>query len=339
MTYGSNKGEKDRLIVKYFRVMNYLRSQDLVEFTRRHDELYKEAQTTGDHEEVTQHYYSLITPIAEKYFGTSLHFCPPEHPKQPRAEAKLAMHLHVSRLLDHGPGKEMLDVGCGTGGMMRDIAHYSGGRVTGVTLGHDEAEAGNRMAHMEKLQYLCTILQGNCEKMTFEDNRFDSAYAVYALKYMSDVKSVFQELNRVLKPGGLFLIYDIVKTDKFDAKNPEHMGLVAKFEYMCGMPPLRSNPEMIDMAKDAGLECITQMDLSYTYPWYYYFNNRLLMWAMTSSLMNLSVSAMEKTHLLPRGFRRFNDKFLAGTCKYIADAGKKEIITGSDILIFRKPQG
>lgn len=44
----------------------------------------------------------------------------------------------------------------------------------------------------------------------------DAAYAIYSLKYLPNLGPIFAELARVIKPGGLLLVYDLLKTDKFD---------------------------------------------------------------------------------------------------------------------------
>ncbi len=41
--------------------------------------------------------------------------------------------------------------------------------------------------------------------------------------------------------------------------------------------------------------------------------------------------------VLPRGFARFNDTFLAGTLRHIIRGGQMGILTGSAMLTFEKP--
>lgn len=58
--------------------------------------------------------------------------------------------------------------------------------------------------------------------MPFEDDSFDCAYAIYSLKYFVDLEPILKEVARVLKPGGRFVIYDLIKTSNFDENRPEH---------------------------------------------------------------------------------------------------------------------
>jgi len=39
----------------------------------------------------------------------------------------------------------------------------------------------------------------------------DAAYAIYSLKYIPRLDSVMAEVARILKPGGLFVVYDLLK--------------------------------------------------------------------------------------------------------------------------------
>jgi ubiquinone/menaquinone biosynthesis C-methylase UbiE len=59
--------------------------------------------------------------------------------------------------------------------------------------------------------------------MPFEDGTFDCGYAIYSLKYFPDLEPVFKEITRVLKPGGRFVVYDLVKTSSYDENCEEHL--------------------------------------------------------------------------------------------------------------------
>lgn len=69
----------------------------------------------------------------------------------------------------------------------------------------------------------CQIVEGDCMKrFPLEDDAHDAAYAVYALKYLPDLGPVMREIHRILKPGGLFVIYDLCKTPEYDQNSEEH---------------------------------------------------------------------------------------------------------------------
>ena len=325
------------LPLRYLEFVLDIRKLDVKGFAKRHTELYTEAQRTKDYSKVTQAYYGLMSSIIEKAYGTSLHFCPPDFLGQAMDDSIVSMHHRVARLLQLAPGKKCLDIGCGIGGMMRDVARFSGCQVTGITLGHNEVQMNNHFCKAEKLEMLCHPVQGDFYEMNLPPNYFDSSYAVYALKYFIDLTPVFKNVYRVLKPGGLMLVYDIVKTPKYDPKNEEHREIVEGFEYACGMPPLHSNQEMIDMARRVGLECVSHIDLSNRYPWYYYFTESGgLNFILNSEIIDMLIRFAVSVRILPEGFDEFNNIFIKGTVQKIVNSGKLDILSGSNILIFQK---
>lgn len=102
-------------------------------------------------------------------------------------------------------GMSMLDVGCGTGlgaGAARDIVGPQGYLVglepsrgmLGEALGRQRIDAGVR---------------GIAESLPIGNNRFDFLYMSFALRHVSDLQRVFQEFQRVLKPGGILLIVEM----------------------------------------------------------------------------------------------------------------------------------
>lgn len=76
--------------------------------------------------------------------------------------------------------------------------------------------------------------KGVCENLPYEDTQFDMALMVTTICFLDDVEKSFQEVNRILKPGGWFLIGFIDKNStigKFYLKyqNENVFYRVAKF--------------------------------------------------------------------------------------------------------------
>ncbi|EPB67937.1 hypothetical protein ANCCEY_12968 [Ancylostoma ceylanicum] len=69
----------------------------------------------------------------------------------------------------------------------------------------------------------CHLIEGDCHNMPLEDSSKDAAYAIYSLKYFPQLDGVMKEVSRVLKQGGRFLVYDLMKTEKYDKNNEEHV--------------------------------------------------------------------------------------------------------------------
>ena len=99
-------------------------------------------------------------------------------------------------------GRAGLDLGCGEGGMTRDLA-ARGARMTGV----DRAEAMIALARAREdgapqgIRYSVGDLQRLDE---FADGAFDFAISTMALMNCPDLPAAFAATARVLKPGGGF---------------------------------------------------------------------------------------------------------------------------------------
>ena len=50
------------------------------------------------------------------------------------------------------------------------------------------------------------------------------------------LKDVYAEIMRVLKPGAKFCSYEWVSTKKYDPKNPEHVKIIDEINYGNGLP-------------------------------------------------------------------------------------------------------
>lgn len=95
-----------------------------------------------------------------------------------------------------GPGKRVLDVGCG-GGFSSRLAVERGAQVTGL----DAAEG--MIDHARAAVPHAEFHVGEMEKMPFEDRSFDVVFAGNAVQYAADLVAALREFGRVCKPGGL----------------------------------------------------------------------------------------------------------------------------------------
>lgn len=51
--------------------------------------------------------------------------------------------------------KKVLDVGCGVGGPMRNIASFTGADITGVTINDYQVRIGNKYNEQKGLEEIC----------------------------------------------------------------------------------------------------------------------------------------------------------------------------------------
>lgn len=110
------------------------------------------------------------------------------------------------------PGMKLLDVGCGIGGPARYFAKDKGCDVTGIDLTEEFVKVARSLTKLLKLESKARFEQGSALKMPFEAGSFDGAYLIHVGMNLADKAGVYREVRRVLKPGSLFTIFDILRT-------------------------------------------------------------------------------------------------------------------------------
>ena len=68
--------------------------------------------------------------------------------------------------------------------------------------------------------------------------------------------------SRMLKPGGLYVSYEWVKTPKYDKRSPEHVRIVDAICYGDALPEMRTYLEIVDAAKEVGFDVLEERDLA-----------------------------------------------------------------------------
>ena len=105
-------------------------------------------------------------------------------------------------------GAKVLDVGCGFGGTSRYLAKKLGPKsdVTGITLSPKQVERGTELAAEQGVAENTNFMVMDALKMKFPDNTFDIVWACESGEHMPDKKAYINEMMRVLKPGGTFVM-------------------------------------------------------------------------------------------------------------------------------------
>jgi SAM-dependent methyltransferase len=114
--------------------------------------------------------------------------------------------------------EQVLDVGCGNGFLLFEIAkRLSGGKATGIDwwmtgAGDQTAEVAWRNARLEGVAERVEIRNVDARAMPFGDHTFDVIVSSLMLHHAgggADRERVLGEMARVLKPGGTLLLYDV----------------------------------------------------------------------------------------------------------------------------------
>jgi SAM-dependent methyltransferase len=113
--------------------------------------------------------------------------------------------------LDLSPGMSILDIGCGIGGPARYIAQTFGNHVTGIDLTAEFVDVANTLTRLCRLSDRATFRQASALDMPFADASFDRAMMIHVGMNIGDKAGLFAQARRVLRPGGLFCVYDVMR--------------------------------------------------------------------------------------------------------------------------------
>jgi len=121
------------------------------------------------------------------------------------------------------PGLVVADLGCGSGEALAGLAPAVE-RAIGVDRESAMLEAARRTtAGLDNV----TLLQGDLDALPVEDAHLDAAVCSLVLHHVADIGGVLREVGRVLKPGGRFVLLDMVPHDQEElrqAMGHRHLG-------------------------------------------------------------------------------------------------------------------
>lgn len=111
------------------------------------------------------------------------------------------------------PGEEVLDIGSGIGGPARFIARRTGARVTGIDLTPSYVTLAARLSQATGLGGETDFVAGDATAMPFEAGRFGAAIMLHVGMNIADKPALLGEVARVLRPGGSFALFDVMRFD------------------------------------------------------------------------------------------------------------------------------
>jgi demethylmenaquinone methyltransferase / 2-methoxy-6-polyprenyl-1,4-benzoquinol methylase len=104
------------------------------------------------------------------------------------------------------PGMKLLDVATGTGLVARAALQL--GLAPGDIIGLDPSTG---MLRQNQHRQRISLVQGFGETLPFADQSFDFITMGYALRHVEDLRALFAEFRRVLRPGGKILVLEITR--------------------------------------------------------------------------------------------------------------------------------
>ncbi|MCA8864798.1 MULTISPECIES: class I SAM-dependent methyltransferase [unclassified Halomonas] len=123
----------------------------------------------------------------------------------------VAASTRLLNLLNPTTHRQVLDIGAGLGGLMRQGASL-GFQLTGLDITHGFSALNRALSSRVKQLSTppLTWVTGSASALPFADNSFDAVLFQHSLLNMPDATRVIAESRRVLRPGGQLAMHEVV---------------------------------------------------------------------------------------------------------------------------------
>ena len=116
----------------------------------------------------------------------------------------------LAALAGIGPDQHVLDVGSGVGGPARFLAETHGCPVIGIDLAADYCRLAEALTARCGLKDKAIFRPADALALPFADESFDAVWTQHAAMNIADRPRLYREMRRVLRPGGVVALYDVV---------------------------------------------------------------------------------------------------------------------------------
>jgi SAM-dependent methyltransferase len=151
-------------------------------------------------------------------------------------------------------GARVLEVGCGPGRLSILLARRHGLDVTGLDLDPAMVERARANAARSAQQHgrVPSFLVGDVASLAFPDRSFDLVVSTLSMHHWADPTAGLAEIGRVLRPGGLALVWD----------------------FRAGRVPLHGHlPDPLEHARGSSLRVVTATP--WRWPWRFRLTQRI----------------------------------------------------------------
>jgi SAM-dependent methyltransferase len=118
--------------------------------------------------------------------------------------------VELARRVGLAGDERVLDVGGGLGGPARTLAREFGCQVTVLDLTEEYCRVGEMLTSRTGLNDRVTFRHGSALEMTFEPATYDVAWTQHSTMNIADKERLYAEIHRVLRPGGLLAMHEIL---------------------------------------------------------------------------------------------------------------------------------
>jgi len=198
-------------------------------------------RNVAHHYDLDGQLYSLFLDADRQY--SCAYF---ESPNQSLDDAQLAKKRHLAAKLILSPGLNVLDIGCGWGGLCNYLAETADARVTGITLSQEQYAVARSRAAERGLASKSEFWLQDYRDVT---GHFDRIVSVGMFEHVGvrHYREFFQKCTELLNEDGVMLLHFIGRSEGPNVTNP----WIAKYIFPGGYIPALS--EVLPAVERSGL--------------------------------------------------------------------------------------
>ena len=207
---------------------------------QQHNPRRRAQRNVSHHYDLDARLYSLFLDSDRQY--SCAYF---ESPTATLDDAQLAKKRHLAaKLLLRDPGKRVLDIGSGWGGLALYLAQVASARVTGITLSHEQLDIARGRAGEQGLD-----VEVRMQDYRDVTERYDRIVSVGMFEHVGVgyYPAFFRKSARMLADDGVMVLHSIGRSEGPSSTNP----WISKYIFPGGYIPALS--EVLPAIERAGL--------------------------------------------------------------------------------------
>jgi SAM-dependent methyltransferase len=146
----------------------------------------------------------------------------------------------LARLANLQPAQAVLDVGGGLGGPARVLAAEYGCHVTVLDLTEEFCRVGEMLTARTGLSSGVAFQAGSALDIPFPASSFDVAWTQHSSMNIEEKERLYSEIHRVLRPGGLLALHEIMAGDEQPIHFPVPWATTPDISFLRPAAPMRA---------------------------------------------------------------------------------------------------
>jgi demethylmenaquinone methyltransferase/2-methoxy-6-polyprenyl-1,4-benzoquinol methylase len=124
----------------------------------------------------------------------------------------------VINIVGRHPHSVILDLATGTGDLAIEAAKLQPEKIVAADISTEMLKYQHKKLLRKNLTNLIELVNTDAENLPFDDDTFDVAMVAFGVRNFEDLEKGLSEIRRVLKNGGLVVVLEFSKPERFPVK-------------------------------------------------------------------------------------------------------------------------